>query len=367
VYADCFTGALHLMQGRLKEALGCYRSAYARVKGVLPGYSVIGAVAAIFLGEALYELDEIEEAERVLKECRDLFPECMPLDVILIGYVTLAKVHVAKGEQGRAATLHAEAERISRERGVPRGAATIHLEQIRMSLQRGDLKAAEAAADCPEDREVWKSFEGWARLANDVETPDVSTLRLMIRRGDAGKALPRIKSELERAEGSLRHRRALRLRILLAEALSATGEKRGALRVLREALQFGSREGYVRAFADEGGALIELVRDIREAGEAGGSGYAEYLDRILAVVGDAPAPPLGSKAAPDDWPFEALTDREIEIIRMAASGDSNQSLADKLFVSVPTIKYHLRNINMKLNSANRTEAIAKARRFGLIA
>jgi LuxR family maltose regulon positive regulatory protein len=369
VYGECFSGALHLMQGRLAEALGHYRSAYAQVKGVLPGYSVIGAVAAIFLAEALYERDELDEAGRLLQECRDLFSECMPPDVMMIGYVTLARIRMARGDLSGAAALHAEAERIGGQRGLPRVAATIHLEQVRMSLRRGDLTAAEAAADRPEDRAVWKELEGWARLANDVETPEVSALRLMTRRGEAAKTLPRLRSELDRAEVSLRSRRALKIRVLLAEALSATGDKRGALRALREALQHGSREGFVRAFADEGGAVLSLVRDLRGAcdgEEGGGDGYAAYLDRILAADGDVASPSPAVEAKGVAWPFEALTSREVEIIRMASAGYSNHALAERLFVSVPTVKYHLRNINVKLHSANRTEAIAKARRFGLI-
>ncbi|MBI5439932.1 MAG: hypothetical protein HY900_01840 [Deltaproteobacteria bacterium] len=367
VYGECFSGALHLMQGRLGEALDHYRSAYARVKGVLPGYSVIGAVAAIFLAEALYERNELEEAERLLLECRDLFSECMPPDVMMIGYVTLARLRLVRRDAGGAAALHEEAERIARQRGLPRFAATIHLEQARVALGRGEVAAAQAASDREEDRAVWEEFEGWGRLANDVETPVVSALRRMVGKGEAAGALPRLRSELERAEVSLRSRRALGIRVLLAEALAATGDRRGALRVLREALHHGSREGFIRPFADAGSGVLSLLRDLREACEAaeGGDGYAAYLDRILAAAGEISAPPIEAVKG-EAWPFEALTSREVEIIRMASAGYSNKALAERLFVSVPTVKYHLRNINVKLRSANRTEAIAKARRYGLI-
>ena len=51
---------------------------------------------------------------------------------------------------------------------------------------------------------------------------------------------------------------------------------------------------------------------------------------------------------------------------MVAAGLSNQALADHLFVSVPTVKFHLRNINAKLGAHSRTLAVAKARQLGLL-
>ncbi len=51
---------------------------------------------------------------------------------------------------------------------------------------------------------------------------------------------------------------------------------------------------------------------------------------------------------------------------MVARGFSNNELAGRLFVSVPTVKFHLRNINTKLQADNRTRAVARARELGLI-
>ena len=64
---------------------------------------------------------------------------------------------------------------------------------------------------------------------------------------------------------------------------------------------------------------------------------------------------------------EALTRREIEILRLAAEGPSNAELARKLWVTEQTVKFHLSNIYRKLGVANRTEASRWAQVNGLLA
>jgi len=61
-----------------------------------------------------------------------------------------------------------------------------------------------------------------------------------------------------------------------------------------------------------------------------------------------------------------LTSREIEILKLAATGASNKTIADQLVISVSTVKNHMRNILRKLHLKNRREAIAYAHRRGLI-
>jgi len=61
-----------------------------------------------------------------------------------------------------------------------------------------------------------------------------------------------------------------------------------------------------------------------------------------------------------------LTEREIELLHWMVEGFSNKGIAQKLFISENTVKYHIRNILQKLGAQNRTEAVATAIRQGLI-
>ena len=62
----------------------------------------------------------------------------------------------------------------------------------------------------------------------------------------------------------------------------------------------------------------------------------------------------------------ALTEREIEILQLVALGKTNQDIARQLIIAPGTVKAHTASIYRKLDVANRTEAVARARQFGLL-
>jgi two-component system NarL family response regulator len=63
---------------------------------------------------------------------------------------------------------------------------------------------------------------------------------------------------------------------------------------------------------------------------------------------------------------EALTDREVDVLKLLARGRSNKEIGTDLFISETTVKSHMRSIFSKLNVMSRTEAIAAANKRGLI-
>jgi LuxR family maltose regulon positive regulatory protein len=64
--------------------------------------------------------------------------------------------------------------------------------------------------------------------------------------------------------------------------------------------------------------------------------------------------------------IEPLSERELEVLRLVADGLSNREIADRLFVSVGTVKTHVHNILGKLGVEGRPRAIARARELDLI-
>jgi DNA-binding NarL/FixJ family response regulator len=75
-----------------------------------------------------------------------------------------------------------------------------------------------------------------------------------------------------------------------------------------------------------------------------------------------PARPAPSPAASVR---HGLTDRELEILRLLAAGESNRAIADRLFISPATVARHVTNINGKLGVGSRAQAAAYAHRHGL--
>ena len=71
--------------------------------------------------------------------------------------------------------------------------------------------------------------------------------------------------------------------------------------------------------------------------------------------------------APSEAGVDELTERQLEVLGLIAQGQTNKEVADQLFITERTVKYHLQEILQKLHLRNRTQAVAYAVRTGLIA
>ena len=121
----------------------------------------------------------------------------------------------------------------------------------------------------------------------------------------------------------------------------------------------------------------DLVQAIRETH----AGNAWIAPAIASVVLKQMKQPPGSGVALDDRTVEIravapefeqiiesypLTERELEILELIVSGCSNAQISEKLFITVGTVKTHVRNILNKLGANDRTQAAVRALRSGLI-
>jgi DNA-binding CsgD family transcriptional regulator len=91
--------------------------------------------------------------------------------------------------------------------------------------------------------------------------------------------------------------------------------------------------------------------------------------RAVSVAGSStPGVRPWTSAAPERPAIlvEPLTDRELEVLSLVAAGRSNEGIAGSLFVSVNTVKTHLKNVYGKLGVSSRTQATARALELGLI-
>jgi DNA-binding NarL/FixJ family response regulator len=86
--------------------------------------------------------------------------------------------------------------------------------------------------------------------------------------------------------------------------------------------------------------------------------------RLLGGQGAAARPAPGTR--PGSRRGEALTAREQEVLALVAQGRSNRDIAVRLFISAKTVSVHVSNILAKLGAGGRTEAVAVARRRGLL-
>lgn len=103
----------------------------------------------------------------------------------------------------------------------------------------------------------------------------------------------------------------------------------------------------------------------------GGGAYldpqvAQKVARLLKPGAQAAAPSAPVGAAHSSFQGPALSSREREILKLIAEGESNQEIADKLYLSLGTVKSYVRMVLNKLSVDDRVQAAAKAVREGLI-
>ena len=97
------------------------------------------------------------------------------------------------------------------------------------------------------------------------------------------------------------------------------------------------------------------------------SGQTETLSRWVQALPDSAlrAHPRLAAFLPSK-PGGILTPRELEVLRLMGKGASNREIAQALVVTTGTVKKHLNNIFAKLEAQNRTQAVVRAREFGLL-
>ncbi len=101
--------------------------------------------------------------------------------------------------------------------------------------------------------------------------------------------------------------------------------------------------------------------------------HPEPQDTLASLTAALQAELVASEKAAPAMPHtqaqglvEPLTEREIEVLRLIATGQSNPAIAEELMVAVGTVKAHTSSIYRKLDVANRTQAVAYARQLGII-
>ena len=87
-----------------------------------------------------------------------------------------------------------------------------------------------------------------------------------------------------------------------------------------------------------------------------------YISKLLAAFGES----IPERSPAAQALVEPLTERELEVLRLIASGLSNREIAEDLVVAVSTVKSHINHIYGKLDAKSRIQAVAKARKLGLL-
>jgi LuxR family maltose regulon positive regulatory protein len=324
-------------------------------------------------GVLLCEWNRLQEAEAAAQQLLKMSPLlelARPTpELALFGLRIQAHVALAQGNSMRARHLLEREELDVTRLPIPQAAKDVLiLVPVRLALACGQLEPAlRWAATCglryddplttPLKKSLYVRYVALARvlIAHGRGHRNSSSL------AQARMLLDRL---LEIAVGAGAHGRRIEVQMLLALALYAQGKTKQALSTLGPILAQAELEGYLRLFADEGEAIAHLLALIAPFTTAS----PDYLQRIQAAI--APVwqaqPDASTQPVPRSSPFEPLSEREHDVLQLVAEGFSNQQIAERLVLSLHTVKLHVKHILAKLSATNRTQAVARARAFHLL-
>jgi LuxR family maltose regulon positive regulatory protein len=213
------------------------------------------------------------------------------------------------------------------------------------------------------------------------EFEHLTLARLLIAEKRITQALTLLDRLLPAAEAGRRTGSVLEILIVLALAHQARGDAPAALAALERALALAEPEGYVRIFVDEGEEMRSLMADcgreysarlrIEKQGQRESSAIIEYThDLLAAFVQPAAVPQSAIRQAeysrPQSVMIEPLSERELDVLRLLGTELSGPEIADRLSVSLNTVRTHTKNIYGKLGVNSRRAAVRRAEEAGLL-
>ncbi|MFC4068730.1 LuxR C-terminal-related transcriptional regulator, partial [Actinoplanes subglobosus] len=185
----------------------------------------------------------------------------------------------------------------------------------------------------------------------DSADPDTVLARaaLMLARGESGAAYERARTVADAA--GTRAPIALDAWLMLAMVAAGREDTASAREALRRALRVAAPESCRRPVHQVWGELRRLLRDD---------------DRLAQQYRSLGAPAVAGTATADPVVVEQLSKRELDVLRGMAEMLPTEEIAASMYVSVNTVKTHVRSILRKLSASRRNEAVRRARALRLI-
>jgi LuxR family maltose regulon positive regulatory protein len=354
--ALCDLAALHFVRGQLHEAAAACQDVqqiadrYGQRRGrPLP---VLG-YAYVRLSAVRREWNDLETAMRYAREGLELCKQWGQADVLVYSYSEVAKVLQTSGDADGALSAIQKGKRIASSVS-PWPGLHVEADQARLWLAQGNVGAAsrwakESASEIHDEL----SFQYVFRT--------LVLARVLIAQGAFYDALRLLARLLEVAEAAGANGYVIEILVLQAMAQHAERKMDEALIALERALSLAEPEGYERTFVDEGASMAQLLRKAAARGIS-----PDYVSQLLAALESEMREERRATTSAPLSLVEPLSERELEVLRLLTTHLSSTEIAQELFISVNTVRSHIKSIYGKLNVHSRKDAIQRALELELL-
>jgi LuxR family maltose regulon positive regulatory protein len=311
---------------------------------------IVGSVYGA-LGLVYYEWDQIEIAREYFQRGIHLGMSSGHNASVIYTMVNLARLMQSQGEIEPAVKILSDAHKLLQTGGPGWLRPGLIARQVSLSLAQNNIPEAEAVLAQS------RILPGDA-VSHATDEIHIAYLRLLLRRAgevDLNEGIELAERLIALAESGQRHNTSMQALTLGALMHARAGDLKTSLQWLERALNLAEPEGYIRLFLDEGLPLATLLRHLQNC---------DYANKLLTLFPTLPDKSPNHRS--DDELIEALTDRELEILRLFADGLKYAEIAERLVVSLNTGRFHVKGIYGKLGVDKLSRAIERARALGLI-
>ncbi len=374
VPSSCYVGMMQTKQARLIDAIQTYQDALTLATSPDGKELPVAGFPNTKLGDLFRERDELDQAETLLVRGVIQCQQLGQADVLTDGYVCLARLQIARGNlDGAQASLEEALQVANRTNIDPFVRCWLDECRIRLWLKRGDLGEAM----------LWEKASGLTyngELSFHYDLHHINLARVMVASGIPASNQERLNQALSLLERIMKAavqfdwtQELIKCQVLIALALQGLNAFDKALQALTQALHLAMPAGYFRTFLDEGAPMDPLLAGVRQQADIDPQ-MAVYIDKLLLGLngtaktsGRKPAaPPTSHPVGRNTIIIEPLTEREIDVLRLLKSGLTSTEIAVELYLSVHTVRTHMKNIYRKLAVNRRIEAVQRATEAGLL-
>ncbi|MEC8427017.1 MAG: LuxR C-terminal-related transcriptional regulator, partial [Pseudomonadota bacterium] len=360
-------GQILCLQGRVTEARHFLEDAFAVAQQQMGSRSVGAQLLKLGLGHVSYITHDTERARQYFEFSLESIAEHGSVDSILMAFLSQSNLQFQQGQKQASLELLHKAETYGERLNLSHFQLSVVDQRIqRVLAEENPQQARQLFSDHGLDKPESNSDQ-----FTELESLQIAllTARFQLADRSSDKAIESTASLMDFCGKHGLLIEYLRSGVLQARALYDNGEANKAYRLLQKLFATASDNMLLSPFLEEQYYLAPLWPDFfKRYGTAPETDASriDFVQRLTQALNISELVSIDAEGDSDTaQPLEALSGKEQEILRYLNQGLSNKELAETLFVSVSTIKWHLTHIYAKLGVKSRVEAIKAYQVLGL--